>query len=258
MPRPHVLVFAGTESQGYAGLHSDLRALYALPVRVSTVVTCVTAQPADAPPALTTASAAIINQQLTAALQEGPPDAIKVGLLASEAAAQAVLALKSQRGGKPCPLVIDPVMRSSAGADQASLSALGPSQWLALLQAADLVTPNLIEAAWLLEWLPDRVTGNPTAAAYALSERLGTRVLLKGGHALGDTVRDSLVEDGQLTRFTRRRVSTRSRGTGCFLASAIAARQALGLSYRRACLEAGDQLHEALRRGLPPALITPA
>ncbi|MBD8526011.1 bifunctional hydroxymethylpyrimidine kinase/phosphomethylpyrimidine kinase [Pseudomarimonas arenosa] len=257
MLRPHVLLFAGTESQGRAGLHSDLRALHGFPLQVSSVVTCITAQPIGSLPSALLASTALLEQQLDAALQLGPPAAIKVGLLGSEAAAQALIALRQHLGpALHCPMIIDPVMHSSAASPASGLSSLSRAVWWQLLSLADLVTPNLQEAAWLLQVDLAQVVQRPALAARALAERLQTHVLLKGGHGAGQLLTDTLIEGADQLSFSRPRVQVATRGTGCYLASAIAARLALGKTLRQACVDAGDQLHAALRQGQPPACLT--
>ena len=257
MPLPHLILIAGTESQGRAGLHSDLRAVSALPVRVSSVITCVTAQPQDAAFSLLKVGEDMLEAQLAAALQLGPPQAIKVGLLGSSAALALVNQLPDRLrriGIYDCRLIFDPVMRSSARSGGQPLFSISHQAWLAALSVADLVTPNLDEASWLLDWQAEQVRADPQRAAKTLAHRLGNRVLLKGGHGDGQSSVDWLCDGARCHAFERRRLALKTRGTGCYLASAVAARSALGQAWARACLEAGDQLHAALRCGQPPAL----
>ena len=256
MPLPHLVLIVGTESQGKAGLHSDLRAIGELPVQVSSVITCVTAQPQDAAISLLAVEQDLLEAQLAAALQLGPPQAVKIGLLGSSAALSLVEGLPDRlrrAGAAGCSLIIDPVMRSSANSER-PLHTIARQAWLRALSAADLVTPNLDEASWLLDCAAEQVRADPQRATQALAQTLGCRVLLKGGHGTGSSSVDWLCDDTLCCAFERRRLALRTRGTGCYLASAIAARRALGQPWARACLEAGDQLHAALRRGQPPAL----
>jgi len=198
-----VLVIAGTDSSGGAGLSADLGALGAHGVPARLVVTAVTAQGPTGVAGLWPVPVDGLRAQLD---QAGDVQAVKIGMLGSLDAAALVAAWLARRS---LPVVIDPVLGASAGGALGSPAALVP-----LLALATLVTPNLpeLEALGGVGWL----SRHPGA------------VLVKGGHGHGETLEDHLFGAGQARVWRHPRVAGVHRGTGCRLASAIAARLALG------------------------------
>jgi hydroxymethylpyrimidine/phosphomethylpyrimidine kinase len=226
-----VLLIAGTDSSGGAGLVRDLATLAHFGVDARCVVTAVTAQSDTRVTAVHPVPEEIIRAQLDAALATGPADAIKVGMLGTQAAVDAVQAGLPQRGPA---VVLDPVLVSSSGgvllapAGQRALKEL-------LLPRVTLLTPNIPEAAALL--------GEPVAqddeALIGQAQRLlalgPAAVLLKGGHGSGAQAVDYLVEPRRVQLLACQRLPGTRRGTGCTLASGVAAGLAAGYSLREAC-----------------------
>lgn len=216
-----VLAVGGSDSGGGAGLQADLRTLAALGVHGTSVVTAVTAQDSTAVHGTWELPTEAVVAQLRAVLADLPPDVVKTGMLANERAVLAVAELSVD-----LPLVVDPVGSSSTG--QRLLSSRGLDALRDhLLPLALVVTPNLAEVE-ALTGLRVRDADDLLAAARAVRE-LGPRwVLVKGGHLLGAP--DDLLYDGsQVHLLPGTRVDTRhDHGTGCTLASALAARLALG------------------------------
>lgn len=271
-PRPAVLVIAGSDSSGGAGLARDLRALVAFGADALAVVTAVTAQSHRRVTAVHPVPPAIVRAQIEAAFETRVPDAIKIGMLANEEIVEAVAeALAEIAGpeaggrvfgttdiGRPAlasrraiPIVLDPVLVSSSGGvllDERGRRALKER----LLPLAFLVTPNVPEAAALLE-------EPPAAEGTALDEQalklldLGPRAaLLKGGHSAEPDAIDRLACRGEpLRRIVARRLSpgiaAEQRGTGCALASAIAAQLGAGVPLEQACGRAQWYIVEGLR-----------
>ena len=254
--RPAVLVIAGSDSSGGAGLARDLEALEAFGVDALAVVTAVTAQSHLRVLAVHPVPPPILRAQIEAALETRIPDAIKIGMLTNRETVEAVSgALRDVAGQnisgsgprRPIPIVLDPVLVSSSGGvllDEAGRHALKDR----LLPLTELLTPNVPEAAALL--------GEPPASSETALEQqalsllnLGPRsVLLKGGHAPEPDAIDRLVCRGQpLRRITAPRIRASLRGTGCALASAIAAQLAAGVAIVLACERAQAYIGERLR-----------
>lgn len=231
---PRVLVAAGLDPSGGAGLVADLAALTAVGASGWAVATALTAQGARGARGFEPVGEPMLLAQIDALLAgRERPRALKTGMLGTARIARALAARFSARDLARVPLVVDPVLVASSGASLFDGEGTAPGAALApLLLRARLVTPNLPELRAL--------TGLDVATddeAIAASRSLPCRaVLVKGGHRDGAPV-DLLVEGRRVTRFTGRRRAGSARGTGCRLASAIA-----GLLAR------GATLDEAVRR----------
>jgi hydroxymethylpyrimidine/phosphomethylpyrimidine kinase len=235
-----LLVIAGTDSSGGAGLTRDLSVAAALGVGVAPVVTAVTAQThkglVDAelmPPNL-------VQSQITAALDTARPEAVKIGMLGSSAIAEIVAATLAEHG---LPIVLDPVLKSTSGG-----TLLEGGLPKALLSTTTLITPNLPESAAL--------TGLPEAAdltqitqqARALQAPGSRAVLIKGGHASGCDATDHLFDGDTHHAMSAPRLDVQQRGTGCSLATAIACHLALGHNLQTACDLGKRHVHDWLAR----------
>ncbi len=241
--RPAVLVIAGSDSSGGAGLARDVRTLEDFGADALCVVTAVTAQSNRRVLTVHHVPPGVIRAQLEAAFETCEPRAVKLGMLGSRATVEAVA--DGLRRHESLPWVLDPVLAASSGGallDAEGLAALRER----LLPHAALVTPNIPEAAILLDESP------AAAALTAQAQRilaLGPRaVLLKGGHACGDEAVDWLVLRGQHPeRIASPRIAASRRGTGCALASAIAAQLAAGRPLDEACRRAKAYVVDLLR-----------
>ena len=230
-PRPVVLVIAATDSSGGAGLTRDVRVLGDFSVDALCVVTAVTAQSDQKVTGIHHVPPEIVRAQLTAALATRPVGAIKIGMLGTSATVEAVAeALPTS----DVPIVLDPVLVSSSGGvllDDAGRMAL----IRLLLPRATLVTPNVPEVAALLGETLARDEVELLEQGQRLLQCGSQAVLLKGGHSEGTEAVDLLISAIGVRRITSKRVSGSSRGTGCALASAIAAGLAKGKSLAAAC-----------------------
>lgn len=228
---PRVLVVAGLDPSGGAGLLADVAALSEVGARAWAVAAAVTAQGPGGPRGLSPVSPAFLLDQLEALLGgRERPRAVKTGALATAALVRTLAARLGQRPFTRTPLVVNPVLASTAGAPLLDLQGGSAGEVLApLLERALLVTPNLAELALL--------TGDDTSsdeAAVRAARRLPARaVLVKGGHR-GGTPLDLLVQGRRVTRFAGRRRPGTARGTGCRLASAAAGLLARGASLEEA------------------------
>ena len=222
-----VMIIGGTDSSGGAGLTRDIFVARALGFEVLPIVTAVTAQSHDKLFETQMMPAEMVTQQVRAALAATSPSAIKIGMLGSSEIAEAVAhAIREQ----PCPMVIDPVLKSSSGGQLFS----GDLPQGLLSQAA-LLTPNLPEAAILTgRPLASTEAGITAQAEWFLA--LGARaVLIKGGHATGATSTDYLFSASERHVLAAPRLKANKRGTGCALATAIACHLADGAGLYQAC-----------------------
>lgn len=236
------LTIAGSDSGGGAGIQADLKTFSALGVYGASVITAVTAQNTRAVTDVHPVPNATVAAQIAAVLGDIRVDAIKIGMLGGAALIETVAqALEGYRG----PVVLDPVMVAKSGArllPDAARAALTAH----LLRRADLLTPNLPEAAALLGCAGARDDAEMQAQGARLREMGAGAVLMKGGHGQGETCTDWLIAD-EVTRLDAPRIATRNtHGTGCTLSSAIAAGLAKGLTLPEAVATAHDWLHRAI------------
>ena len=245
MPTPaqicSVLTIAGSDSGCGSGIATDLKTFAAFGVHGLTAITAVTAQTTQRVRAIHRVPAAHVEAQIRAAFADFRVAAVKIGMLGSVAIVRAVVA--ALRAGEPRHIVLDPVLASSSGTlllSKAGLHVLREE----LLPMVTVLTPNLPEAQSLL----GRRIADPARAACDL-RALGARaVLLKGGHGRGRDVCDVLADARGVVELRHPRLPIQARGTGCALASAIAAGLARGGSLRSASADAEAFVHSALRR----------
>ncbi len=241
------LTIAGSDSGGGAGIQADLKTFSAFRVFGMSVVTAVTAQNSLGVQGVFNLPPEFVARQIDSVLSDFGADAIKIGMLSTAPIIEAVAArLPAHRHG---PVVLDPVMIAKSGdllLEPAARSAL----MKAMLPLADLVTPNLPEAAALAGMTVDDERAMVEAARRILG--LGPRaVLVKGGH-LADSATDVLWDGRDLTRFPAPKLdSPNTHGTGCTYSSAIAAGLARGRALRDAIVEGKAFVTAAIREGFP-------
>lgn len=246
---PVAVTIAGSDSGGGAGIQADLKTFSALGVYGASVITALTAQNTKGVFAIHEVPAEFIAAQMDAVFSDFEIAAVKIGMLGNAAAIGIVAGELRRRGA--CNVVLDTVMASSSGEALLRADAIGALRELIAL--ANLVTPNLPEAAALVGGSLARSEDEMQAQARKLLALGAGAVLIKGGHAEGPESIDLLVEPGACTRLASARVETRNtHGTGCTLASAIAAGLAKGLSlgdavrvakiYINAAIAAADRL----------------
>jgi hydroxymethylpyrimidine/phosphomethylpyrimidine kinase len=241
---PRVLTVAGSDSGGGAGIQADLKTMLALGVHGMSVVTAVTAQNSVGVQGYWELPVDAVDQQLASVLDDIGVDAVKTGMLAS---ADIVGVVAKRLRDLTAPLVVDPVCVSKHGDALLSEDAVDAMR-SELLPLATVLTPNLAEAARLSGVVVDDVTTQRAAADALLA--LGPRwVLVKGGHLPGDAV--DLLTDGDTTVELRapRLDNRHTHGTGCTLASAIAAGLATGADVPTAVRQAKDFVTAAIRGG---------
>jgi hydroxymethylpyrimidine/phosphomethylpyrimidine kinase len=235
MTIPVALTIAGSDSSGGAGVQADLKTFAALGVYGASVITALTAQNTTGVSGIHPVPADFVTAQIDAVFSDLEVKAAKIGMVAQRPVIDAIVAGLAR--WSPKHVVLDPVMVASSGDDLLARDAVEALR-TKLIPQASLVTPNLPEAAALLQ--------EAIAASEAAIERQGRRllamgcraVLIKGGHGQGTESIDYLFDGGGTIALTAPRVATKNtHGTGCSLSSAIAA----GLAK-------GDDLETAVRR----------
>ena len=239
-----LLVIAGSDSSGGAGLQADLKTAQRFGVYAQTAVTAVTAQTTESVEAVEAMPPDVVRAQIKAALDDIGADAIKIGMLANADIARTVAEALSD---SKVPLVLDPVLVSSSGRpllDRAGIEILKSH----LLLRADLVTPNLDECEVLIGLRPQG-DASLHKAAEAFASLGAANVLIKGGHGAGATVRDTLMQTGKkpVSFEALRRDTRHTHGTGCVLATAIACGLALGKVMEDAVRDAHGFVQNAIR-----------
>jgi hydroxymethylpyrimidine/phosphomethylpyrimidine kinase len=230
---PAVLVIAGSDSSGGAGIVRDLNVLADLGIEALCAITAVTAQTHAHVVSVHHVPPEIVRTQIRAALESGVIGAIKIGMLGTGATVSAVADCLA-RGGA-IPIVLDPVLLSSSGG--VLLDEEGQAEMRArLFPLATILTPNIPEAASLCGTAPASSREALLEQARQLVSMGARSVLLKGGHAAGAEAVDLLVTaQGAPQWLSSPRLDARCRGTGCALASAIAAGLASGQCVEDAC-----------------------
>jgi hydroxymethylpyrimidine/phosphomethylpyrimidine kinase len=243
-PPGRVLIIAGSDSGGGAGIQADIKAVTMLGGYAATAITAITVQNTLGVHGVHPLPLDLIEAQARAVLDDIGADAIKTGMLGSAEVVERVAAILDTSGA---PVVVDPVMVAKGGAPLLADDAIAAVRALMIPRAA-LLTPNAPEAEALTGLTVADLDGQRRAGAFLIGLGAGA-VLMKGGHVPGETVIDVLVTDTGETLLEGPRVDTRhTHGTGCTLASACAAGLAKGLPLEAAVAGAWAYVAEAIRR----------
>ncbi|KQU61660.1 hydroxymethylpyrimidine/phosphomethylpyrimidine kinase [Sphingomonas sp. Leaf339] len=223
-----VLIVAGSDSGGGAGIQADIKTVTMLGGHAMTAITAITAQNTLGVQAVHPVPTEMVVAQMQSVIDDLGVDAVKIGMIGSAETAQAVVGVLERLS---VPVVFDPVMIATSGAtlaDEATIAAFGR-----LMRIAAVVTPNLPELAAL--------------GGEAVVRASGAALLVKGGHGEGQKIEDRLVADEGETVWTHGRIDTvHSHGTGCTLASGIATGLAQNMTLSDACDRAIAYVQSAL------------
>ena len=256
---PVVLTIAGSDCSGGAGIQADLKTMSAFDVYGMSVITAVTAQNTCGVTGVQNVTGEMIRLQLEAVMSDIMPDAVKIGMLATADAVEAVADILEKYHVEH--VILDPVMVSTSG--RSLLEAEGKEQMLRrLFPLAELVTPNIPEAEEILKAVDGSVENKRTVssvqiidqtmmekAAQEIRQKYGCNVLLKGGHMI--QAADDLLYQTQAVWFPAQRIDcTNTHGTGCTLSSAIASALARGCSLKEAVGIAKVYVRSAMSTGL--------
>ena len=240
-----VLIIAGSDSGGGAGIQADIKTVTMLGGYAATAITAITVQNTLGVTGVHPVPLEIVEGQARAVLDDIGADAIKTGMLGDIAMVETVARILDS--ARSTPAVVDPVMVAKGGSNLLAVSAVEAVRSL-MIPRAGLLTPNAPEAE-VLTGLPVLTTDDLRRAGDALLKLGAKAVLMKGGHVEGETVVDVLMTPDGETTFEGERIHTRhTHGTGCTLASACAAGLAQGLSLPEAVARAWAYVHEAMRQ----------
>ena len=247
---PVALTIAGSDSSAGAGIQADLKTFNALGVYGLTAVTCLVAEVPRKVSRIEPATARMVREQIEVLLKTFRVGAIKTGLLCSAEIVRAVVQTiqdTRKKGARSIPFVIDPVMIATSGDNLLERRAVEAYE-KKLFPLATLITPNLDEAALLLETvINDR--RQMESAAKALAKKYHASILLKGGHLRGDNAIDLLFHRGEFTEFSAPFVrGVETHGTGCTYSAAITAGLASGFSLEQAIRRAKKFVTESIKR----------
>ena len=239
-----VLIIAGSDSGGGAGIQADIKTVTMLGGYAATAITAITVQNTLGVSGVHPIPLEVVEAQARAVLDDIGADAIKTGMLGDIGMVETVARILDSSSA---PAVVDPVMVAKGGSNLLALEAVEAVQTL-MIPRAGLLTPNAPEAQVLTGITVESVDDQRRAGEALL--KLGARaVLMKGGHVPGETVVDVLLTADGETTFEGERLDTRhTHGTGCTLASACATGLALGLPLAEAVAEAWAYVHEAMRQ----------
>lgn len=251
MPRtapPIALTIAGSDSGGGAGIQADLKTFHARGVHGLSVIAAITSQNTRGVTAVHAVPLKHIRSQLAAVFDDFPIGAVKTGMLGTAAVVR--LVANEMHARKPAWLVVDPVMIATSGARLLDADAVEATVE-ELIPLADVLTPNLPEAEALLGRKLSTPQDYDDAGEALLGLGAGS-VLLKGGHADEREVVDRFYDARGMMELRHPRLPIEGHGTGCTLASAIAAELAKGQAPRSAIRRAVAYVHRALARGYRP------
>ena len=247
MTTPIALTIAGSDSSGGAGIQADLKTFAALGVYGASAITALTAQNTTGVSGIHQVPAEFVTAQIDAVFSDLAVGAVKIGMVAHPPVIDAIVA--GLKRWSPTHVVLDPVMVATSGDRLLAAEAVDALR-TKLIPLASVITPNLPEAAALLE--------EGVAVDEAAVEKQGRRlldlgcraVLIKGGHGEGAESIDYLVDSSGVTALAAPRIATKNtHGTGCTLSSAIAAGLAKGLALAEAVRAAKAYVTDALVAG---------
>ena len=247
-PTPTALTIAGSDPSGGAGIQADLKTFTVLGVYGAAVVTALTAQSTHGVAGVLAVPASFVTLQIATLAADMRFGAVKTGMLNDGATVHAVA--EAVKRHDLHPLIVDPVMVATSGdalLEEAAIATVRAE----LVPLADLLTPNLAEAARLLDQPVARSEDEMTAQAHALLGLGCKAVALKGGHGAGPESVDIFMETGgEPLRLALPRIATRNtHGTGCAFSAAVAAYLAQGESLSAAVAAAKRFVHAALQAG---------
>jgi hydroxymethylpyrimidine/phosphomethylpyrimidine kinase len=238
---PNALTIAGSDSVGGAGLQADLKSFEAVGVHGCSVVTCVTSQNTKRVSGIFPLPTSVVASQLESVLEDVQLDAVKTGMLYSR---EIVITIAGLIKSVTAPIVVDPVMAATTGS---SLHREGFVDALIakLIPVATLVTPNIREAS-SLSGIDVKNQKSAVSAAYEILELGPMAVLLKGGHLRESEAVDFLVTKDGVEKISSPRAKAEVHGTGCALASLIAANLATGLELGQAVRISKGMIYKAI------------
>ena len=230
--RSKILVIAGSDSSGGAGIQADIKTITSLGSYAMTAITAVTAQNSTGIKSIVGIEPKEISKQILFSCRDIRPDAIKIGMLHSERVIDSVI--DSLRSIKVIKIVLDPVMVAKSGAQLISDNAINILK-NQLIRRVSLITPNIPEAEVLTD-LKIKNIHDMTQAGQVLLSMGAKNVLIKGGHLKSKVVKDIFMNKKEIKVFLNKRLKTKNtHGTGCTLSSAITTFFSCGKLLNKSC-----------------------
>jgi len=231
-PRSKILIIAGSDSSGGAGIQADIKTITSLGSYSMTAITAVTSQNTTGVKSIVGIDPKEISKQILFTCRDIKPDAIKIGMLHSESVIKSVInSLKSIRISK---IVLDPVMVAKGGARLINSKAINILK-KQLIRKVTLITPNIPEAEVLTN-LKIKNTQDMVRAAQVLLSMGAKNILIKGGHLKSKFVKDIFINKKEIKFFSNKRLKTKNtHGTGCTLSSAITTFFSCGKLLNKSC-----------------------
>ena len=245
-PKSKILIIAGSDSSGGAGIQADIKTVSALGSYAMTAITAITSQNTTGVKSIMAVPEREISNQIEFTSKDIKPDAIKIGMLHSVEVINAVL--KSLKKIRVKKIILDPVMVAKGGAkliDNHSIKILK----LKLIKKVSLITPNIPEAEILTKKKISSVDDMINAAKILMS--LGAKnVLIKGGHLKSRIMHDIFLSKNEIAAFKNKKISTKNtHGTGCTLSSAIATYYSCGKTLKKSCEMAIKYVNHSISTG---------
>ena len=245
-PKSKILIIAGSDSSGGAGIQADIKTITSLGSYAMTAVTAVTVQNTTGVKSIITIKPSEISKQIEFTARDIKPSAIKIGMLHSSKVVSAVI--NSLNKIKIKKIILDPVMVAKGGAKLIDNRAIGILK-NKLIKKVTLITPNIPEAEILTKKTISSVDDMISAARILMS--LGAKnVLLKGGHLKSRIMYDIFLSKNEILVFKNKKINTKNtHGTGCTLSSAIATYYSCGKTLKKSCEMAIKYVNHSIGTG---------
>ena len=246
-PKSKILIIAGSDSSGGAGIQADIKTVTALGSYAMTAITAITSQNTTGVKSIVSIDPKEISNQIIFTSRDIRPDAIKIGMLHSAKVIDSVI--KSLDNIKVKKIVLDPVMVAKGGAKLIDTSAIKLLKYK-LIKKVTLITPNIPEAE-ILTNIKIKNKEDMIFAASKLIELGAKNVLIKGGHLKSKLVQDIFVNKKEIMITNSKRITTRNtHGTGCTLSTAIATFFSCGKTLKKSCELANNYVNNSIRSNL--------
>ncbi|MDA7756236.1 bifunctional hydroxymethylpyrimidine kinase/phosphomethylpyrimidine kinase [Candidatus Pelagibacter sp.] len=246
-PKSKILIIAGSDSSGGAGIQADIKTVTALGSYAMTAITAVTIQNTTGVKSILPIDPKEISNQIEFTSKDIKPDAVKIGMLHSADVINSVI--RSLDLIKIKKIILDPVMIAKGGAkliDDKAIQLLKTK----LIKKVNLITPNIPEAE-ILTKIKIKTKEDMIFAASILIELGAENVFIKGGHLESKVVQDIFVNKKEILIIKNRRISTsNTHGTGCTLSSAISTFYGCGKTLKRSCELATKYVNNSIRSNL--------
>jgi len=242
-PKSKVLIIAGSDSSGGAGIQADIKTITSLGSYAMTAITAITSQNTTGVKSIMSIPPNEISNQIEFTSKDIKPDAIKIGMLHNTGVIKSVL--KSLKKIKVKKIILDPVMVAKGGTKLISKQSINILK-LKLVKNVSLVTPNIPEAE-ILTKKKIKTVEDMINAAKVLKKMGAKNVLIKGGHLKSKLIQDVLLNKNKISIFKSNKIKTKNtHGTGCTLSSAIATYYSCGKTLKKSCYKAIKYVNHAI------------